>query len=109
VAVRHARTPAREFPQFPAALSFLPDLPAAEAAEALAVRTSRLRERLAALEEELTSAGRFLPRLFLIESEYQVKVVSAELAYVAALIEDLRAERITWPFRGRRGGPRRPH
>jgi DNA-binding PadR family transcriptional regulator len=91
-------TPTHEFPQFPAALSFLPNLPAADAAEALTARTSRLRERLAALEEELSSAGRFLPRLFLIESEYQVKVVAAELAYVAALIQDLRTERIAWPF-----------
>lgn len=90
--------PAREFPQFPAALSFLPNLPAAEVVEALAARAARLRERRAALEEELAGAGRFLPRLFLIESEYQITVLAAELAFVAALVEDLRAGRVTWPF-----------
>ena len=90
-------TPAREYPEFPAALSFLPNLSTSEAIEALTTRVSRLEERLAALDEGLTQGSTFLLRIFLVESEYQRKVVAAELDYVRALVDDLRAERITWP------------
>lgn len=91
-------TPAREYPEFPAALSFLPNLAPADVVDALAARVTRLEERLAALNEEIAEVGRFLPRLFAIEAEYQRQVVDAELAYVRDLIDDLRAERIGWPF-----------
>ena len=91
-------TPAREFPEFPAALAFLPTISPAEATEALATRCERLRQRLAALDQELDQGASFLPRLFLVESEFQRQVVAAELQYVQALTEDLRAERITWPW-----------
>ncbi|MEU5720803.1 PadR family transcriptional regulator [Micromonospora sp. NPDC047738] len=91
-------TPAPEYPEFPAALSFLPNLAPADALAALNTRAARLAERLTALDEEIIEVGRFLPRLFAIESEYQRQVIAAELAYVRTLIEDLRAERITWPF-----------
>jgi DNA-binding PadR family transcriptional regulator len=91
-------TPSREYPEFPAALSFLPSLAPAEAIEALATRVTRLEAQLAALGDDLSQGSAFLPRLFLIESEYQHQVVAAELAYVRALVDDLRTERITWPF-----------
>jgi DNA-binding PadR family transcriptional regulator len=90
--------PARDYPEFPAALSFLPNLAPFDAIDALTARITRLQERLAALDEEIAEVGRFLPRLFAIESEYQRQVVNAELAYVRSLVEDLREERITWPF-----------
>lgn len=95
---RMLSTPAREYTEFPAALSFLPNLPPAEAIEVLATRVARLEERLTALSQEIAEVGDFLPRLFAIESEYQRQVVEAELAYVRGLVGDLRAERITWPF-----------
>ena len=91
-------TPAPEYTEFPAALSFLPNLAPADAARALATRVERLEERLAAIEAEIAEVGSFLPRLFAIESEYQQRVVTAELTYVRSLIDDLRAERIVWPF-----------
>ncbi|MCW3815954.1 PadR family transcriptional regulator [Micromonospora sp. DR5-3] len=91
-------TPTPEYPEFPAALSFLPNLAPADALDALTTRADRLAERLTALDAEIIEVGRFLPRLFAIESEYQRQVVAAELAYVRTLIQDLRAERITWPF-----------
>jgi DNA-binding PadR family transcriptional regulator len=91
-------TPAREYTGFPAALSFLPSLSPADAIEALAARVTRLEERLTALDQEIAQVGRFLPRLFAIESEYQRQVVDAELAYVRSLVDDLRVGRVTWPF-----------
>ena len=90
-------TPAREYPEFPAALSFLPSLTPLEAVAALTTRISRLEQQLAALDDELAQGSTFLPRLFLIESEYQQQVLAAELDYVKALVDELRAERIRWP------------
>jgi DNA-binding PadR family transcriptional regulator len=90
-------TPAPEYPEFPAALSFLPSLSHEEAIEALTARIARLEQRLAAIEEGLAQGSAFLLRLFLVESEYQREVVVAELAYVRSLVDDLRAGRITWP------------
>ena len=49
------------------------------------------------LEEELEQGAAFLPRIFLIESELLRDLVTAELSYVRALIEDLKAKRVTWP------------
>jgi DNA-binding PadR family transcriptional regulator len=90
-------TPAREYPEFPAALSFLPSVTPDEAVDALSTRISRLEQQLAALDDGLAQGSTFLPRLFLIESEYQRQVLVAELDYVRDLVDDLRAERITWP------------
>jgi DNA-binding PadR family transcriptional regulator len=90
-------TPAREYPEFPAALSFLPSITRHEAIDALTTRISRLEQHLAALDDGLTQGRTFLLRLFLIESEYQRQVLAAELQYVRALVDNLRAERITWP------------
>jgi DNA-binding PadR family transcriptional regulator len=93
-------TPAREYPEFPAALSFLPSLSHQQAIAALTTRVERLEEQQRVLADEISTGSTFLPRLFLIESEYQQRVLAAELEYVRALIVDLRARRITWPSEG---------
>jgi DNA-binding PadR family transcriptional regulator len=90
-------TPDRDYPKFPAALSFLPSLAHTEAIDALAARVGRLQVRLAELDADLAHGATFLPRLFLVESEYSQQMVAAELAYVEALLADLRGHRITWP------------
>jgi DNA-binding PadR family transcriptional regulator len=90
-------TPAGEFPEFPAALAFLPNLAPKQAIAALATRADRLRARVDGLAEELTQGATFLPRIFLIETEYQQRVLQAELDYVTALLDDLRAGRLSWP------------
>jgi DNA-binding PadR family transcriptional regulator len=89
--------PVNEYPEFPAALSFLPNLKPRGAIAALMTRISHLDRQLAALDDGLAQGSTFLPRIFLIESEYQRQVLAAELDYVRALVDDLRAERITWP------------
>ncbi|MEO3821922.1 PadR family transcriptional regulator [Plantactinospora sp. B24E8] len=91
-------TPAPEYPEFPAALSFLPNLSPADAVAALTTRVARLEEQLTALDSEIAQVASFLPRLFAIETEYRRTVLAAELAYVRELAEELRAERISWPF-----------
>jgi DNA-binding PadR family transcriptional regulator len=90
--------PTREYPEFPAALSFLPSVSPGQAVSALTTRIGHLESRLAVIATELAEAGAFLPRLFLIESEYEQQVVTAELGYVRALVDDLAGGRITWPF-----------
>ncbi|GIH99509.1 PadR family transcriptional regulator [Planobispora takensis] len=92
-------TPAREFPEFPAALAFLPVLPPGEAAAAVEERLASLRERLAALETEIARTGTFLDRVFLVESEYQRTVLRAEIDYVRGLAGDLRSGVLTWDYR----------
>jgi DNA-binding PadR family transcriptional regulator len=90
-------TPAREYNEFPAALSFLPNVTPRDAIAALTSRVLHLTEDLAALDAEIAEVATFLPRLFALESEYQRCAVVAELEYVNRLLDDLRAERVTWP------------
>ena len=87
-------TPAREFPEFPAALSFLSILPPEEAARRLDQRADAIEARLR--EREAALAGVRLPRLFLIEDEYQLTVLRAELDWVRRLVADLRSGTLTW-------------
>ncbi|MGN9891090.1 PadR family transcriptional regulator [Micromonospora sp. L31] len=87
-------TPAREFPEFPAALSFLPLLPPAEAARQLERRAETLAARLR--EREAVLARVDLPRLFLVEDEYRLALLRTELDWVRGLAGDLRAGTLTW-------------
>jgi DNA-binding PadR family transcriptional regulator len=85
--------PAREFPEFPVALAFLPILRPAEVRALLERRTTALTEKLAQIEQQ-APAG--LPRLFLIEDEYRTTMLRAELTWLRALTEDLAAGRLDW-------------
>ena len=98
-------TPAREFPEFPAALAFLPLLSPDDALQQLEVRIVRLKGELARIEAELTALAPALPRLFLIESEYLRAMLRAELDWVCAVADDLRAGRLTWSEKWLRTGP----
>lgn len=89
-------TPAAEFPEFPAALSFLPNLSPDEVVAALNERIEHLGRRLAALDADLAHAT-VLPRVFLVESDYQHRVVSAEIDYVRGLVADIRSGVVSWP------------
>ncbi len=87
--------PRNEFPEFPAALSFLFGLSPREALAALERRAEALRAALDALDRELHNESG-PPRLFLIETEYVRAVTAAELDWVRAVVEDLRAGRLEW-------------
>jgi DNA-binding PadR family transcriptional regulator len=85
-------TPAREFPDFPAALSLV------AGAEPHEVRT-QLETRIGALEMRLTELERpypGLPRVFLLEAEYMAAVVRAEIQWLRGVTGDLRSGRLTW-------------
>jgi hypothetical protein len=90
-------TPRNEFPEFPAALSFLFGLTPDEALAALERRARLLQDSVAALDRELhDKAGP--PRLFLLETECVRAVTAAELEWVEGVVEDLRAGRLVWKF-----------
>jgi DNA-binding PadR family transcriptional regulator len=89
-------TPAREYPEFPAAVSLLPLLTPEDALQQLEIREGRLSEQIAAIDEGIQSSAGSLPRLFWLESEYMRAVLEAELKWVRSVIADLRSGEITW-------------
>lgn len=90
-------TPAREFPEFPAALAFITTLTAEDALRRLQMRASALAGRLERVRAE-NQAGQDmgLPRVFLIEGEYELAMAETELAFVRRLVDDFRDGRLGW-------------
>ncbi|MDM7855090.1 PadR family transcriptional regulator [Cellulomonas alba] len=84
------RTPTKEFPQFEAALSFLPLLPPDDAVRLLRLRVVALERRQAALRGSLDEAvATGLPPLFTVESEFEGALLRAELDFVTDLVTRL--------------------
>ena len=90
--------PRNEFPQFPAALSFLMMLTPDEARAALEQRASVLRGQLATMEADLANYGPGLPRVALMDDEYLVAVSKAELAWIDGVVADLSTGALTWSY-----------
>lgn len=88
--------PAIEYPEFPAAVSFLALLPPEDVLKQFEFRAAAIRETLAGLDRGLGEAAQTVPRLFLLEVEYLRAVQSAELVWLEAVIDDLRAGCLTW-------------
>jgi DNA-binding PadR family transcriptional regulator len=88
--------PAREYPEFPAALSLLPLLEPEDAAVHLRMRAAMLTGEVARGEALMEAMREQLTRLFLVETEYQVAVARAELEWVQGLVQDLEAGRLRW-------------
>jgi DNA-binding PadR family transcriptional regulator len=89
-------TPQREFPEFPAALSILPLLTPDDARRQLELRAVRLRAEVARLDGLLCIEQEGFPRLFMLEIEHLRAVTAAEMEWVRAVVDDLRAGRISW-------------
>jgi DNA-binding PadR family transcriptional regulator len=81
---------------FVAALSFLGCLPVPQARAALDVRQAELEHRIDATRAALAEAAA-VPRLLLVEAEYDVARLTAERDWVAGLLADLDSGRLTWP------------
>lgn len=86
--------PAREFPEFPAALSFLGLFSCAEVSRDLKARAVVLERRLEELCHEATELD--LPRVFLIEEEYVRATTEAELNWVRSVIVELDSGQLSW-------------
>jgi DNA-binding PadR family transcriptional regulator len=91
-------TPAREFPEFPAAVSFMALLKPEEALVQLENRAAALEVELAEIADRLESAAT-LPRVVLLEEEYRRALRQAELVWVHGVIADLRSGALSWSMR----------
>lgn len=85
--------PLPESPQFTAALSMIAYLTEGDALRALGLRVAALEGMIAGSAAVLTNlqAELGLPRLFLIEREYERALWRAELAWVSGLMHELRS------------------
>lgn|SRR5450755_317058 len=88
--------PAQDFPGFPAALAFMLLLEPEDAAAQLEARAASLQAELTRISDSMAASAGFLPRIVLIEDEYRIAVLRAELAWVLAVIDELRDGRFSW-------------
>lgn len=86
-------SPVREFSQLEAGLAYLPAFPPDRVADLLEQRATALETSIDELETMLqTVAASSLPRLFVIESEFRLAMLRAELGYVTGLVKEIRDE-----------------
>jgi DNA-binding PadR family transcriptional regulator len=81
--------PRREYVHFEAALSLLGVLPPDEAVEALQTRLARQEIAAAGLRGALAKLYETLPRVFVIETEYQAHMLEAEAVWLRGLLKEL--------------------
>jgi DNA-binding PadR family transcriptional regulator len=91
-------TPRNEFPEFPAALSFVMLVTPERAGSLLAERRDHLAKRIAELDAELVAEvdGQPVPRFALLETEYQRAIAVAEAEWIDGTVSELRSGRLTW-------------
>jgi hypothetical protein len=79
-----------------AAINFLIHLDPNDAIVHLENRARRLEQELSATETVMKQVAVHVPRLHLLEAEYQLWMRKAELQWVRSLLEELRSGRLTW-------------
>ena len=91
-------TPRNEYPEFPAALSFIMLLTPQTAEKVLDERRTKLANHIAELDQDLASEieGVEIPPIALAEIEYLRAVTAAELSWVTATLGSLRDGSLTW-------------
>jgi DNA-binding PadR family transcriptional regulator len=87
--------PAREFPEFPAALASLMVLAPEDVLAELTQRAAALEAEIATQEAEVASVPD-LPRLFTLDDEYLLAVRRAELRWIDGVVAALRSGELTW-------------
>lgn len=86
------REPVKEYTRFAAGLSFMAGLPPAEVAGLLGERARLLEEEVREMRSRLDAVvGGGLPRLFVVEAEYDLVLREAELRWVRGLVEEIEA------------------
>jgi len=82
--------PAKEYPQFLAGLSFIPALTPEDALSAFQLRANTLELQLTQIRATLVAAREAgLPRLFMVETEFEEQLIETELEFVGGLINDM--------------------
>ncbi|MER5942530.1 PadR family transcriptional regulator [Streptomyces sp. NPDC001928] len=82
--------PAKEYPIFETALSLMAALPPDEVVRLLEMRLSSLEVQVASGRGALEKLCETLPRLFLVEVEYQLHMVEAQAEWVGGLLEEIK-------------------
>ncbi|MHB8644690.1 MAG: PadR family transcriptional regulator [Thermomicrobiales bacterium] len=93
------RKPAKEYTQFAAGLALIAHIAPDEVIALLEERVGLLEDAAEEMRFHLTSIRERLgvPRLFLIEEEYAQMLREAELAWVRAMIREIREGTLVWP------------
>ncbi len=105
-------TPAEEFPEFPVAVSEAHNLSRTAVIDLLESRRVRLRSRLDLLEAGVADVTtKSLPERYWLDLTYLIAIARAEVDWVDALLDDLRARRIDWgeKVRGEKARSEDPH
>ncbi|WP_037869889.1 PadR family transcriptional regulator [Streptomyces sp. NRRL S-813] len=90
--------PKQEYPEFPAALSYVLMLTPSQAQEILQQRLDHLERTRAALDTTLAAeTERGLPRVSTLELEYLRTVTEAEEQWLRSVVQDLASGHLTWP------------
>jgi DNA-binding PadR family transcriptional regulator len=87
------RTRRKEYPAFQAGLALLGHLPPAEARSLLEARATALARDVDHLARQLAALREGLPRAVQLESEYELALAEAELAW----LRDVLASDLQWP------------
>nr|CAM34335.1 putative PadR family transcriptional regulator [Streptomyces tendae] len=88
-------TPTREYPEFPAAIAFIPLLDPGEVLGQLLKRRRKLTDEVARIQSLVTKSAEW-GRLFVLELEYLRATTDAELHWVESVIDDMEAGNISW-------------
>jgi DNA-binding PadR family transcriptional regulator len=91
--------PRRECSEFMAAMSFLVHLTPAEALPRLEERARHLENEITLRSAGVSAASAHVLRINLVESEYLVAIMNAELAWVRSLIADISSEKLAWDLK----------
>ena len=91
-------TPRNEFPEFPAALSFLMLLTPKDAQTLLKRRRDQLIKRVEELDDDLAMEieGLEIPRVAMVEIEYLRVTTDAELRWVTSILDELGDGSLAW-------------
>jgi DNA-binding PadR family transcriptional regulator len=89
--------PSREYPEFTAALSMAAHIRKPEIIEILEDRLDQMAERLKADKNARGQLAGVLPRIFMIESEYDEAIRQSEISWLRRTIDEIRAGGYPWP------------
>jgi len=92
-------TPRRESSEFMAAMSFLVHLTPAEALPRLEERAHRLESEIALRGAGVSAALEHVLRINLVESEYLIAMLKAELAWVRGLMDEILTGKLSWDLK----------
>jgi DNA-binding PadR family transcriptional regulator len=92
-------TPRRESSEFMAAMSFLVHLTPAEALPRLEERSTILEREINCRVEGLAGAAKFVQRINLVESEYLIAMLKAELSWTRSLSNEIARGALSWDLK----------